>query len=126
MVTDPMGPGFRGAERSTNNTAELTAIAAALDHILNSGSKQPVLIRFDSLYAGNMATSRGRARTNKALVHHSRKLWLRAHEHLDGRLWASHVYGHSGNKWNDRADELARRGKGAAKAAPRKRRRGDG
>ena len=38
-------------------------------------------------------------------------LWTRAHNHLGGRLWASHVYGHTGHKWNDRADELARQGK---------------
>ena len=34
-------------------------------------------------------------------------------------VWASHVYGHAGHKWNDRADELAgatRHGKGGAPA----------
>ena len=72
-----------------------------------------MLIRYDSLYAGNMATGkyRVRTRTNYDIVTHVRKLWDKAHQHLSGRLWASHVYGHTGHKWNDRADELARQGK---------------
>ena len=74
-------------------------------------SSRPVLIRFDSLYAGNMATGKWRARKNNALVMRVRSLWAQAHAHLHGRLWATHVYGHTGHLWNDRADALARRGK---------------
>ena len=72
------------------------------------------MIRYDSIYAGNMAAGKWRARKNKALVAHVRELWNRAHVHLGGDLWASHVRGHSGHKWNTRADELAELGKGDA------------
>ena len=40
--------------------------------------------------------------------------------YLDGRLWAKHVYGHTGHTWNERADELAERGKGGAPANARR------
>ena len=57
-----------------------------------------------------------RARKNRDLAERTRALWTKAHDHLRGQLWVSHVYGHTGHKWNDRADELARRGKGGAPA----------
>ena len=52
-----------------------------------------MLVRYDSLYAGNMAAGKWRPRKNKVLVSHVRRLWTRAHTHLHGRLWTSHVYG---------------------------------
>ena len=91
-------------------------MARALEHVCADQSGRPVLIRYDSLYAGRMATGAWRARKNQSLTARVRSLWKRAHAHLQGRLWASHVYGHSDHKWNDRADELARRGKGGAPA----------
>ena len=114
VVTDAQQPGYIGAERPTNNTGELTAIAQALEYILADRSGRPVLVRYDSLYAGNMAAGRWRPRKNKALVSHVRRLWTRAHTHLHGRLWTSHVYGHSNHQWNDRADALASQGRGGA------------
>ena len=66
--------------------------------------------------AGNIVTGKWRARKNRDLAERIRALWTKAHDHLRGRLWASHVYGHAGHKWNERADELARRGKGGAPA----------
>ena len=116
VVTDTSDPRYIGAERPTNNTAELTAIARALQHVCADQSGRPILIRYDSLYAGRMATGAWRARKNHSLVARVRSLWAQAHKHLQGRLWASHVYGHTGHKWNDRADELAERGKGGAPA----------
>ena len=43
-----------------------------------------------------------------------------------GLLWCSHVYGHSNHEWNDRADDLAKRGKSGAGAAPRRSRQREG
>ena len=114
VVTDAQQPGYIGAERPTNNTGELTAIAQALEYILADRSGRPVLVRYDSLYAGNMAAGKWRPRKNKVLVSHVRRLWTRAHTHLHGRLWTSHVYGHSNHQWNDRADALASQGRGGA------------
>ena len=111
MITDNQHAQYVGAERATNNTAELSAIAHALEYVTADHSGRPVLIRFDSLYAGNMAIGKWRVRKNQALVMRVRALWAKAHNHLHGRLWAMHVYGHTGHKWNDRADELARQGK---------------
>ena len=91
-------------------------MARALEHVCADQSGRPVLIRYDSLYAGRIATGAWRARKNQSLTARVRNLWKRAHAHLQGRLWASHVYGHSDHKWNDRADELARCGKGGAPA----------
>ena len=103
---------FMGADKGTNNTAELTAIAKALRYALADPSGQPVLIRYDSKYAAAMATGQCRAKANKELVRCVQRTWVRAREHLKGNLWCSHVYGHTDHKWNDRADELARKGKG--------------
>ena len=118
VVTDTSDACYIGAERPTNNTAELTAIACALQHVCADQSGRPILIRYDSLYAGRMATGAWRARKNHSLVARVRSLWAQAHRHLQGRLWASHVYGHTDHKWNDRADELARRKGGAPMGAP--------
>ena len=119
-------PEFLGAERATNNTAELTAIAKALEFLLQDQSGRPALIRYDSKYAGMMALGHWRARTNRSLVRRVHALWHRARSHLCGQLWASHVYGHSNHKWNDRADELARLGKSQAGAQRRRPRAGVG
>ena len=116
VVTDTQDALFIGAERATNNTAELTAIACALRYVCEDQSGRPVLLRYDSLYAGNMTTGVWRARKNLRLVQRVRTLWARAHDHLKGQLWMKHVYGHNGHAWNDRADELAELGKGGAPA----------
>ena len=122
VETDQQAPKHIGATKGTNNTAELTAIAEALEHVLADVTRRPTLIRFDSLYAGNMAAGKWRPRHNKQLVRHVKGLWDRAHSWLRGKLWASHVRGHSQHKWNDRADELADMGKGGAPAKTRRRR----
>ena len=114
VITDAQQHGYTGAERPTNNTGELTAIAQALEYVLADQSGRPAVVRYDSLYAGNMAAGKWRPRKNKALVSHVRLLWSRAHSRLHGRLWTSHVYGHSNHQWNDRADALASQGRGGA------------
>ena len=124
VITDASNAAYIGAQHATNNTAELTAVAQALKYVTADQSGRPVLIRYDSLYAGNIATGKWRARKNRDLAERIRTLWTKAHNHLRGRLTASHVYGHAGHKWNERADELARRGKGGA--PPRTQGRGCG
>ena len=121
VPTDQSDPSYLGATRGTNNTGELTAIAEALRYLLADQSSRPALIRYDSTYAANMAAGRWRAKSNKRLVASVRMLWTQAHEHLGGRLWASHVDAHTDHRWNDRADELARHGKGGALHARRPR-----
>ena len=49
VVTDAQQPGYIGAERLTNNTGELTAIAQALEYILADRSGRPVLVRYSKV-----------------------------------------------------------------------------
>ena len=51
---------FKMSGAYTNNTAELTAVARALEHVCADQSGRPVLIRYDSLYAGRMYVIRRR------------------------------------------------------------------
>ena len=55
-----------------------------------------------------MAAGKWRPRKNKVLVSHVRRLWTRAHTHLHGRLWTSHVYGHS-NRTNGTIEPMRSR-----------------
>ena len=102
---------YIGAEAATNNTGELTAIIRALEYALTMPASTSIVVRFDSLYAGDIATGKARARSHKQLARRANELWCKLHAHCDGNLWCSHVKGHSGNQWNGRADELAEQGK---------------
>ena len=124
VITERSARRYIGAEAATNNTGELTAIVRALEYILEQQSSCPVLLRYDSLYAAGVASGATRARAHRTLVRRANRVWREVHAQRNGNVWASHVRGHSDNKWNDRADELARQGKGGAPI--RRRRRGDG
>ena len=111
-----------GVERLTNNTAELKAIVVALRHVRTCPTLRgrAALIRYDSKYAAMITTSVWRARKHKKLAAVARDEWQRARTALKGRLWLKHVKGHSGHRWNDRADELADKGRrGVVQPAPR-------
>ena len=116
VATSQAEAGYDGAERGTNNTGELTAVLRALQWLKSDDGKlfKAAEIVYDSTYAADAARGRMRAKTNKALVRKARAA-LRA---LDGKCsvtWAW-VKGHSGQKWNEKADELA--GRGAKLASP--------
>ena len=53
----------------------MEARTAALQHVGADQSGRPILIRYDSLYAGRMATGAWRARKNHSLVARVRSLW---------------------------------------------------
>ena len=98
---------FVGAVRSTNNTAEVSAIIFALRHARTLRGCQAVRICFDSLYAANMTkgTWKPKKGLNERLIQMAKEE-LRKTKDMMQVSWR-HVKGHSGNKWNDRADELA-------------------
>ena len=102
-----------GVEKLTNNTAELMAIVQALRHARESPDLRgrPALIRYDSKYAALITCGVWRARSNKALASTAQAEWALARAATAGRLWLSHVKGHSNHEWNDRADRLADRGR---------------
>jgi ribonuclease HI len=106
---------WEGAEKGTNNTAEITAVIRALAWAREQREKE-VCIRYDSEYAASMTQGKWRPRQNKALVARAKEA-LRATEKSVTVYW-SHIKGHSGDKWNDRADALADEGaRTAAKEA---------
>ena len=119
VVTDTSDDYCIGAESSTNNTAELSALAHALSWALScdQNSSEPLLIRYDSTYAANVMTGVWKAAANKKLAKHVNKLWRKASCQLRGKLWCTHVRAHQGHKWNDEADQLANRGRTQGRGA---------
>ena len=92
-----------GVERLTNNTAELKAIVVALRHVRTCPTLRgrAALIRYDSKYAALITCGVWRARSNKALAETARTEWALTRTATRGRLWLSHVKGHSRHRWND-------------------------
>ena len=108
VVTDKAQVGWRGAEKATNNTGELTAVLEALEWAEGAGVKA-LVIRYDSEYAACMTKGEWKAKANKELVGQCRAALGRA-EGAGCKVGWKHVKGHSGDKWNDRADVLADEG----------------
>jgi ribonuclease HI len=106
----PLYVGSDDVERLSNNTAELRGIIEALRYARQYGGGRPAIIRYDSKYAAMIATSVWKARKNKRLAATAREEWGLAWKALQGKLWLKHVKGHSGHRWNDRADALATSG----------------
>ena len=109
---DPSEPGFIGATRLTNNTAESQALAEGLRWILRS---QPpascaILVRTDSTVVIHWAmnTTQCQDASNQEVVACLRYLWKEVASRWTLR-W-SHVKGHSGHRWNVEADRLATAG----------------
>ena len=105
VVVGADNEGWRGAERATNNTGELTAVLEAIEWAVGRGMRE-VVIRYDSEYAAHMTRGDWQARVNKLLIAQSRRALERAKEAGCEVGW-KHVKGHSGDRWNDRADVLA-------------------
>ena len=98
---------FIGAEVGSNNTAELSGLFAALRWLLTEEEMDPVRIRLDSQYAGNIATGAWRAKANRELAARVQSVW----DEVASRRTLSwdHVRAHRGHRWNERADHLAKR-----------------
>ena len=114
VETDEDAPYFIGAERLTNNTGELSAliemlrrVGLAIDACLDC---KVFIVRPDSTYASNIASGEVHATANVELAGQARTAWRELRDKLDGKLYLSHVSGHSHHKWNDRVDELAKSG----------------
>ena len=65
VSTSPEDEEFIGAEVGSNNTAELSGLFAALRWLLTEENEDPICIRLDSQYAGNIATGAWRAKANR-------------------------------------------------------------
>ena len=100
---------YLGAEVGSNNTAELSAMCEALFYVTNYiAPEREVVIRYDSTYAANVISGKHKAHANKALVAQGQACLEQAR--VSNPVTFLHVKAHSGDKWNDMADSLARRG----------------
>ena len=96
-------------KNTTNNLAELVAFVnglrwARLNH------RGPALMRYDSTYAAHVASGIWKPKKHKAMAAQAVKEWAARRRRGDG-LWLKHVKGHSGHRWNNRADRLADAGR---------------
>ena len=107
VITDQSDSKFIGAEVGSNNTAELSGLFAALRWLLTEESEDPVRIRLDSQYAGNIATGAWRAKANRELAARVQSVWDEVASQRE--LSWDHVRAHRGHRWNERADHLAKR-----------------
>jgi ribonuclease HI len=121
VVISPLNPYFAGAKAPTNNTGELTGLLMALSWLDAAWREAviplaPVRFEYDSDYAANMARRIWRPRDNVALILAVRRLLDRVPTQVP-ISWA-HVYSHTGDELNERADLLAKVGaKGEIRAS---------
>lgn len=116
VLLDPNHPHYLGAEVGSNNTAELSGMGESLLwlkhnwlNLLNRYKKRfSVCIRYDSEYAMNSVVGKWNGEKNRDLIDTVRLIYAEVKRLVP--LDFIHVKGHSGDKWNDRADELAQRG----------------
>ncbi|MDX9957487.1 MAG: ribonuclease HI [Spirochaetia bacterium] len=114
--------GYGGETPTTNNRMELLAAIEGLSSLqarISSGELSPdgIEVRTDSQYVKNGVTSwiaawkRNGWRTASKTPVKNKDLWERL-DALSSALSARYVWveGHSGEAWNERCDELARRG----------------
>jgi len=116
VVIDPADPTYLGAEVCSNNTGELSALCEALLFLRDEATPAGrATVRYDSKYAANIASGAFKAHKNKALAATARSLYSEVVGSWQLRL--EHVKGHSGEKWNEKADELANKGAAGARSA---------
>mmetsp|Transcript_7753 Transcript_7753/g.8895 ORF Transcript_7753/g.8895 Transcript_7753/m.8895 type:complete len:338 (+) Transcript_7753:3-1016(+) len=115
VVIDKSNEAFIGAEVTSNNTAELSAIGHFFKYVLTldgSDSVKKIVVRYDSKYAADAVQGlHKKVRKNHALIKNVREIM----DQVKGKgitIQFLHVKGHSGDRWNDRADLLARKGCG--------------
>jgi ribonuclease HI len=121
VVISATNPYFAGAKAPTNNTGELSGLLMALSWLKAAWGEAvipfaPVRFEYDSDYAANMARRIWKPRENVALILAVRRLLDRVPARVP-ITWA-HVYSHTGNELNERADLLAKVGaKGELRAS---------
>ena len=109
VITDPRHRCFLGATRGTNNTGELVGVGEALLWLRDyEGTTDDAVIYVDSKYASAMVEARWSFATNVVLIQCIQHILVqvRAVRNVTFR-W---VAGHSGDEWNDVADDLATAG----------------
>jgi ribonuclease HI len=109
VVLDSSSRFFMGSTVKSNNTAELTAIGEALLYVLHcENTPRMVAIRYDSEYAAKSVQGVFNGEKNVELIKSIRETLSKVKQRT--QVCFSHVKGHSGHRWNDRADSLASMG----------------
>ena len=118
VITDGTDPRYFGADKKTNNTGELMAIAEALKDwivLLDGGNHQVnrLLLCSDSQFSINVITGRYAATAHWKLVMNIQKLVKEISDPVEkgGRgviLELAHVNSHEGIRWNECADKYAK------------------
>ncbi|MEG4342258.1 ribonuclease HI [Microcoleus sp. A003_D6] len=101
--------------QTTNNRMEMQAAVAALEFFAHSGQTEPVTLYTDSEYVKNGITkwiqgwkNKGwKTSTGKDVV--NQDLWHLLDKLNSQQVKWEHVRGHSGDFYNDRCDEIARK-----------------
>lgn len=109
------------ASQTTNNRMELQGAIAALNFLLDTKQPEPVAIYTDSEYVKkgitgwvtgwkrkNWKTSAGKPVLNQDLWEQLDQLQTEVNQQLSTPLEWRYVRGHSGDRGNDRCDEIAR------------------
>ena len=80
--------GWKSLPQGSNNTAELCAGIEALKWILKFDrlAKRPILIRFDSSYAEEIALGQITPKKKLRLAQHLRQLWMKVHKERAGQV----------------------------------------
>ena len=111
VVLDADCSWYVGADRRTNNSAELTAMIEALEFVLflhQRGLSAPVDIGYDSKYAADAILGFSRICHNRCLIERGRCLVAAVRRRLTVAFF--HIASHKGHVWNERADGLAKLG----------------
>jgi len=108
---DLEGSNCHGAEKHSNNTAELTAAIVAMKWLLTCPAIGDVVIKYDSEYSHSITVGDWKPHANFRLAAKARRLWTTLAQKNPNVSWL-HVDSHTGDFLNERADELADLGAG--------------
>ena len=120
VISSPSDPNFIGAEKQSNNTAELSALCKSLEAALSILSNSnctftSVLFLSDSEYSLNAVLGINNSITNLDLIARSQKSLILLENlvvrGLNINIGFTKVKAHNHHKWNDLADSLACKGR---------------
>ena len=112
VVLDERSPVYLGADKHTNNTAELTALIESMRWAVECDTRwqDAVLLRPDSDTAIGWTIGDLIPTVNHALVDEARRWYTRLLQQRHGRVYWKRVPGHSDHLRNDHVDALAKEG----------------